>query len=94
MINPSDVPTSGKEREKKNDNIDSRKLARELENGSLEPIYIPTPENLMLRNLKLREDQVVQNLTRIRNRIKSHLYFIGVKFISWDELEAHSRRAS
>ena len=25
----------------------------------------------------------MQNLTRIKNRIKSHLYFIGVKFISW-----------
>ena len=40
VINPADVPTSGKEREKKNDSCDSRKLARELENGSLEPIYI------------------------------------------------------
>ena len=83
VINPSDVPTSGKERENKNDGCDSRKLARELENGSLEPIYVPEPENLILRNLKRREDQVVQNLTRIKNRIKSHLYFIGVKFISW-----------
>ena len=44
VINPADVPTSGKEREKKNDSCDSRKLARELENGSLEPIYVPTPE--------------------------------------------------
>ena len=83
VINPADVPTSGKEREKKNDNIDSRKLARELENGSLEPIYIPTQENLKLRNLKRREDQLVQNLTRIKNRIKGHLNFNGIKFISW-----------
>lgn len=83
VINPSDVPTSGKEREKKNDNCDSRKLARELENGSLEPIYIPTPENLMLRNLKRREDQLVQNLTRVKNRIKGYLYFNGIKFTSW-----------
>lgn len=83
VINPADVPTSGKEREKKNDNIDSRKLARELENGSLEPIYIPTPENLKLRNLKRREDQLVQNLTRVKNRMKGHLYFNGIKFISW-----------
>ena len=83
VINPADVPTSGKEREKKNDNIDCRKLARELENGSLEPIYIPTPENLKLRNLKRREDQLVQNLTRIKNRIKGYLNFNGIKFISW-----------
>ena len=83
VINPADVPTSGKEREKKNDSCDSQKLARELENGSLEPIYIPTPENLMLRNLKRREDQLVQNLTRVKNRIKGHLNFNGIKFISW-----------
>ena len=83
VINPADVPTSGKEREKKNDGCDSRKLARELENGSLEPIYIPTQENLMLRNLKRREDQLAQSITRIKNRIKGHLYFNGIKFISW-----------
>ena len=83
VINAADVPTSGKERENKNDGSDSRKLVRELENGSLEPIYVPEPENLTLRSLKRREDQVVQNLTRIKNRIKSHLYFIGVKFTSW-----------
>ena len=83
VINPADVPTSGKEREKKNDSCDSRKLARELENGSLEPIYIPTPENLMLRNLKRREDQLVQNLARVKNRTKGHLNFSSIKFISW-----------
>ena len=83
VINPSDVPTSGKERENKNDKIDSRKLARELENGSLEPIYVPEPENLMLRNLKRREDQLAQSITRIKNRIKGHLNFNGIKFTSW-----------
>ena len=83
VINPADVPTSGKERENKNDNSDSRKLARELENGSLEPIYIPTPENLMLRNLKRREDQLAQSIARIKNRIRGPLLFMGIKFISW-----------
>ena len=83
VINPADVPTSGKEREKKNDGCDSRKLARELESGSLEPIYIPPPENLMLRNLKRREDQLAQSIARIKNRIKGHLLFMGIKFVSW-----------
>ena len=82
VINPSDVPTSGKEREKKNDRCDSRKLARGLENGSLEPVCIPTPENLMLRNLERREDQLVQNITRVKNRINGLLNFNGIKFIS------------
>lgn len=83
VINPADVPTSGKERNYKNDSIDSRKLARELENGSLEGIYIPEPENLVLRNLTRRKEQLTGNITRTKNRIRSHLFFLGLKFRSW-----------
>ncbi len=49
VINPADVPTSGKERDRKNDTVDSRKLARELENRTLEGIYVPPEDNLELR---------------------------------------------
>ena len=49
FINAADVPTSGKERANKNDTVDSRKLARELANGSLEPIYVPPPAALRLQ---------------------------------------------
>lgn len=83
VINPADVPTSGKERNYKNDSIDSRKLARELKNGSLEGIYIPEPENLVLRNLTRRKEQLTGNITRTKNRIRSHLFFLGLKFRSW-----------
>lgn len=83
VINPADVPTNGKEREYKNDSIDSRKLARELENGSLEGIYIPEPENLELRNLTRRETKLTGNIIRTKNRIRSHLFFLGLKFRSW-----------
>jgi len=83
VINPADVPTSGKERAYKNDSYDSKKLARELENGSLEGIYIPEPDNLVLRNLTRRKQQLTGNITRIKNRIHGHLYFLGLKFTSW-----------
>ena len=83
VINPADVPTSGKERDRKNDIVDSRKLARELENRTLEPIYIPSEENLELRSLVRRETQLTSNITRIKNRIRSHLNFMGLKFKSW-----------
>ena len=56
VINPVDVPTSGKEREYKSDSA----VARELENGSLEGIYIPEPENLELRNLTRRETKLMR----------------------------------
>lgn len=83
MINPADVPTSGKERDRKNDIVDSRKLARELGNRTLEGIYVPSEENLELRNLVRRETQLTGNIVRIKNRIKSHLNFMGLKFRSW-----------
>lgn len=83
VINPVDVPTSGKEREYKNDIYDSRKLARELENGSLEGIYIPNPDNLELRNLTRRETKLTGNIVRIKNRIHSHLFFMNLDFKSW-----------
>lgn len=83
VINPADVPTSGRERDYKSDGLDCRKLARELENGSLEGIYIPDRENLVLRNLTRRKAQVSGNITRIKNRIKSHLSFEGENFRGW-----------
>jgi len=83
IINPADVPTSGKERAYKCDRADSKKLARELENGSLEPIYIPPPKNLELRNLIRRETQIVGNIVRVKNRIKSHFFFCGLNFSGW-----------
>lgn len=83
VINPADVPTSGKERDRKNDAVDSRKLARELENRTLEGIYVPPEDNLELRNLVRRETKLTGNITRVKNRIKGHVNFMGLKFGGW-----------
>jgi hypothetical protein len=56
ITNPADVPTKDKERKKRRDRIDARKLARTLKNGELEGIYIPNRENLEDRSLvRIRE---------------------------------------
>lgn len=83
VINPADVPTTGRDREYKNDSADCKKLAMALESGMLEPIYIPSREQLGLRNLVRRENQVVKDIVRVKNRIKGHLFFNGIKFLSW-----------
>ena len=83
VINPCDVPTSQKERLYKNDVRDSRKLARELLNGSLKSIYIPNEENLKLRDLVRRETQVTNNIVRCKNRIKGYLNLRGKTLHSW-----------
>lgn len=77
VINPADIPTSGKERDLKSDRIDCRKLARTLEAGLLEPVYVPSREQLQLRNLIRRESQVVGAMTRAINQLKSSWYFNG-----------------
>jgi transposase len=79
IVNGADVPTSHKEKDRKRDPVDSRKLARELENGSLRGIYIPTEEQQALRSISRLYYQAVKNRTRIKNRIKGFLYFHGIK---------------
>lgn len=78
VVNPADVPTSNKEKVNKNDPIDSRKLARELENNSLNAIYIPDIFHEELRNLVRLRFRIIQNQTRVKNRIKGLLYTQGI----------------
>ena len=78
VVNPADVPTSNKEKVNKNDPIDSRKLARELENKSLKGIYVPDLFHEELRDLVRHRYRIVQNQTRIKNRIKNLMYTQGI----------------
>lgn len=78
VVNPADVPSSGKEKSTKSDPVDSRKLARELENGSLRSIYIPDPYAEQIRSLMRLRYRLSQGQTRIKNRIKMLLYNYGI----------------
>jgi len=78
VVNPADIPTAHKEKDRKSDPIDSNKLARELEKGELNPIYIPISQLQHLRSLTRFYHRIVQNMTRVKNRIKGHLYYNGI----------------
>jgi transposase len=78
VVNPADIPTSGKEKVNKSDPVDSRKLARELENGSLKALYIPDIYHEQLRSLMRLRFRTTQNQTRIKNRIKGILRNYGI----------------
>jgi transposase len=78
VVHPADVPTTDKEKKTKTDIIDSQKLARELENGGLKSIYIPDRVHQQLRALQRLRQKQVQHSTRIKNRIKGHLYLNGI----------------
>lgn len=77
---PTEVPTSFKEKEEKKDPVDSRKLARELENNSLKGIYIPSELQQELRSLVRLRYQQSKNQARLKNQIKGYLHFYGKSF--------------
>jgi transposase len=96
VVNPADVPTTDKEKKTKADPIDSRKLGRSLRNGELKGIYVPPRESVEDRNLVRMRQTMVKKQTRVKNQIKSLLYFYGIvlpeeytqrrwsrKFIDW-----------
>lgn len=80
VVHPADVPTTDKERQQKEDKRDSRKLARALENGEVESIHIHNPAQREERSLVRCWKRLGRDLTRSKNRIKSHLAFYGVKY--------------
>lgn len=80
VVNPADIPTTGKEKVQKDDVRDSNKIARSLRNGDLVPIHVPTSSTLEDRGLLRTRTSLVRDLTRCKNRIKSFLYFRGIEF--------------
>ena len=78
VVHPADTPTTAKEKTHKSDPVDSRKLARELEHGSLNAIYIPDTYFEQLRALMRLRFRLVQQQTRTKNRIKGFLRVSGI----------------
>jgi transposase len=79
VVNPADVPTTDKEKRQKEDARDSRKLAMTLRSGELKGIYIPSQESEELRSLVRYRRTLVKDISRGKNRVKSNLYFHGIK---------------
>lgn len=79
VVNPADIPTTSKEKVQKEDAQDSRKIARSLKNQELQPIYVPSLEFLGERSLLRFRKAMVNDTTRIKNRIKCCLHFNGIK---------------
>ena len=78
VVNPADIPTNYKEKSRKTDKVDSRKLARELSNGSLKGIFVPKEEEESERILNRIRIQLTNDQTRIKNRIKSMMNYLGI----------------
>lgn len=96
VANPADIPTSHREARRKSDKIDARKLARNLRNGEIDPIFVPDQNVRQDRSLVRMRYWFSKKLTRCKNQIKAFLKFYGVqipdnmhekswskKYISW-----------
>jgi len=89
IVNPADVPKGDKEKKTKTDRIDSRTLAYTLRSQLINGIYVPEEEMITERNLVRLRATEVKDQTRIENRIKSLLNFLGIEVIdagkSWSK---------
>lgn len=78
VVHPGDVPTTDKERRRKTDARDSRKLAKQLRSGVLEPIHVPTLEERDHRGLIRQRKTASRDAARAKVRIKHFLHFHGI----------------
>ena len=78
VFNAADINDSHKERVRKTDAVDSSKIARNLRDGELTAIYVPSQEELSDRQLIRTRQTLVKNQTQTKIRIKSFLNFYGI----------------
>jgi transposase len=78
VVSPGDVPEKSKERDRRTDRVDSRKLVRELSSGSLDLLYIPSEESDNFRILVRYIQWCSRQNIRIKTRIKSVLAYLGI----------------
>lgn len=79
VIHPGDVPTSDKDRKRKQDKVDSRKIARGLRNGELNAVFIPQEEQEADRQLLRSRAKITKDATVVKNRIKAFLKVRGIE---------------
>ena len=79
IVNPADVPTSDKEKRRKSDTIDCRKLSRSLCDREVEAIYVPDIGQQEDRGVMRAYQQLIKDQTRCKNRIRGWLLFQGIQ---------------
>jgi transposase len=70
VVNPSDIPGTDKEKKRKSDALDCRKISRSLRNGELKGIYVPDEELHEERLLVRGRQRFLKDIKRIKKRIK------------------------
>ena len=78
VVNPADISKTGKSQYQKTDTIDARLICRELKDGRLHSIGIPSVKREHLRCLFRRRLALVKDFRSIKVRIKMQLLYLGI----------------
>lgn len=78
VINPADLPVTDKEKINKRDPIDSRRIARALQNNQLKAIHVFDPKHEQFRSLNRMRWKAAKEYRRVKNRIRSFLLYFGI----------------
>lgn len=92
VVNPADVPTSDKEKRRKRDSVDARKLSKMLRKGELKQIYVPAKEQEQDRKLVRTLEATTKKTTRCKNQIKGVLSLFGLE-IDEEKIKSHWSKA-
>jgi transposase len=102
-FNPADLSKTDKERRRKCDSVDAATIARNLKDGDLDAIYVPSIDYLQARSLVRLRFQIDKRQRACKNQVKNFLYVHGIdypeefqgnrshwtrKFIAWLRTEA------
>lgn len=78
VVHAPDVPSSNRQRRRRTDKGDARKLARRLSSNDLTGLYIPTPQQEQDRDLLRTRGRLVRKQTRCKNQITAKLRYYGI----------------
>jgi transposase len=79
VVNPADIPSTDRDKKRKTDQIDARKISRHLSKSTLRPIHVPELEMEHARTLVRQRGRLVKDQTRCKNRVWHLLMFSGLK---------------
>ena len=78
VINAADIPTTDKDKKRKTDRIDARKICQFLKGNHAEGVYIPDLAREHCRTMIRTRNSIVTDQTRCKNRIWQFLNFNGL----------------
>lgn len=78
IVTPPHTVVDEKCQKKKNDRIDCRRLAKNLENNDYKSCHVPDKQRREDRQISRTYGQVQKDITRVRNRLRRTLEFHGL----------------